>query len=51
MTQTWLALITGVSGFIGKHIALRYLQAGWWCAARYGAWTAPMKFAPCWPRI
>ena len=24
-----LALITGVSGFIAKHIALRFLQAGW----------------------
>lgn len=24
-----LALITGVSGFVAKHIALRFLQAGW----------------------
>ena len=29
MAQTQLGLITGVSGFIGKHLALRFLQAGW----------------------
>ncbi len=27
--QTRLVLITGISGFIAKHIALRFLQAGW----------------------
>lgn len=29
MAEKQLALITGVSGFIAKHIALRFLQAGW----------------------
>ena len=29
MADKQLALITGVSGFIAKHIALRFLQAGW----------------------
>ena len=29
MAQTRLALVTGVTGFIAKHIALRFLQAGW----------------------
>ncbi|MBI1171690.1 NAD-dependent epimerase/dehydratase family protein [bacterium] len=29
MAEQRLALITGVSGFIAKHVALRYLQAGW----------------------
>ncbi|MGV8986441.1 MAG: NAD-dependent epimerase/dehydratase family protein [Cypionkella sp.] len=29
MAEKRLALITGVSGFIAKHIALRFLQAGW----------------------
>lgn len=29
MAQQNLALITGVSGFIAKHVALRFLQAGW----------------------
>ena len=29
MAQQNLALITGVSGFIAKHVALRFLAAGW----------------------
>lgn len=29
MAQIRLALITGVTGFVAKHIALRFLQAGW----------------------
>jgi nucleoside-diphosphate-sugar epimerase len=29
MSQQNLALITGVSGFIAKHVALRFLQTGW----------------------
>ena len=29
MAQEKLALITGVSGFIAKHVALRFLAAGW----------------------
>ena len=29
MAQQQLALITGISGFIAKHVALQFLQAGW----------------------
>jgi dihydroflavonol-4-reductase len=29
MAEKQLVLITGVSGFIAKHVALRFLQAGW----------------------
>lgn len=29
MAEQRLAVVTGVSGFIAKHVALRFLQAGW----------------------
>jgi len=29
MSETNIVLITGVSGFIAKHVVLRFLQAGW----------------------
>jgi nucleoside-diphosphate-sugar epimerase len=41
-----LVLLTGVSGFIAKHVALKLLNAGYAVRGTCGGWTAPMRSAP-----